>query len=161
MRHASRVLHPRTNGPQSPMRFPPRPQMFSYAILYSIMFHTSIQQHATSASFYRIQPILFSCFHLASALAPPQIEQRSANLSLSSVCTESPLWIGELGYVASDCTQAIQSLIHEEVIVHKDAEFEFVSPRTSPPQSMNTMITPRRYTVGSSPAYNVLSHHAN
>lgn len=64
-------------------------------------------------------------------------------------CTESSDWTGD-GFNNENCRAAIQKLYNVEVAIHKQSEFEFLSPGAIPYTSNPVMKTPRRYSVGQS-----------
>ena len=90
----------------------------------------------------------FLTFISLSQLVSPAVLSQPLQSSITG-CVSLRDWV-DIGYIASDCRQAILRFIHEENYVHGDQEFEFLAPGTSPIHDLPTMATPRRYTVGQS-----------
>lgn len=101
--------------------------------------------------------LLTSCFLLFSKSVGAIIlpVQNITNLGVDGDCVAGRDWVGSNGYVASDCHQAIQRFLREELYRRGDEEVEFLAPRTAPLHTLPTVRTPRRYTV----CTHILSSH--
>ena len=66
-------------------------------------------------------------------------------------CTSSVAWSGYTGIdpnLIQDCTAAVNTFWHVEVIRHGVSEYEFVNKDTAPAYHNSKQRTPRRYTYG-------------